>query len=670
MNQIFRLFFTLLFTILLGNSFCIFAQPDWQWGKRGGSFGSGSGYLSSEEVLDMATDKNGNVYVLSVHNPGATPNVDGHVGTGIYDNMILASWNCNGTFRWMKTFGTAGNTIAKNLGLDTLGGVYVAGISTSTNPFQYAYFDSDTTLGNTNKGLFLIKYDTSGDYKWLRMPQPDTASATSLSFNFPYGLAVAPNGDCYMFNHLSPGNYNGSSYIVSEYGFHLLRYNKEGTFISGTPIDMSVSSTTFGPDLNNVQFSQFNRNHKNGKFYIFGQYFPDYGDLTFGTTSINTPGPGVGIGPIFLASFNSSGDNIWVKQSTPAGYITNRYCKPVLDEQGNIYIGGDAFPYTVNEFNGYTFTNSMGDGMVAFVSSLDSNGSHRWTTNANTDGEIIGHGISYINNTLSLTGYYGREVQWGTKELTNRIGATSGADVYLARFNASTGAIVSLDSLVTSGIGNTGTAVVNDKNGNAYVGGRFSEQLYVDGTTLNSAGGDYDWFVAKFGSSNCNCTVPTPNYTYSPAGTNTLSFNYTGSTPYTSISWDFGDGSPAATTANPTHAYSTAGNYTVCVTVTNACGSNTYCMLVNSSGTSSISNIPGFVNINIYPNPAMQMIHIDHATAGTTLDVLNVTGTNMMQVTLKGNKDIIDVSNLASGMYLLRFTDKDGKQGSTRFVKQ
>ncbi len=669
MNQTFRLFSIIFFTVLLGYSFCAHAQSDWQWGKRGGSFASSSGAYSSEEVMDLVTDKNGNVYVLAIHNQGAVPNVDGHVGTGIYDNMILASWNCNGTFRWMKTFGTAGNTFARNIGVDTLGGIYVAGISTSTNASQYAYFDSDTTLGYSTKSFFLVKYDTSGNFKWLNRPQPDTASSSTVTYTAPYGLSTAPNGNSYLLCHLSPGNYNGSGYIVTEYGFHMLEYNKEGAFVSGTPLDITVSSSTWGPDLTNMQFSQFNRNHKNGKFYIYGQYNPDYGDLKFGTTTIVGTGGILGY-PMYLAAFNSSGSNLWVKQSSEDGSILTRNCKPVLDEQGNIYIGGDAFPYTINVFNGYTFTNSMGDGMVAFVSSLDSNGNHRWTTNANTDGEIIGHGISYMNNTISLTGYYGREVQWGTKELTNRIGATSGADVYLARFNASTGAIVSLDSLVTSGIGNTGTAVVNDKNGNAYVGGRFSEQLHVDGTTLNSAGGDYDWFVAKFGTSNCNCTIPTPNYTYSPAGTNTLSFNYTGSTPYTSITWDFGDGSPAATTANPTHAYSTAGNYTVCVTSTNACGSNTYCMLVNSSGTSSISNIPGFVKINIYPNPATQLIHIDHATAGTTLDVLNVTGTNMMQVTLKGNKDMIDVSNLASGMYLLRFTDKNGKQGSTRFVKQ
>jgi len=63
------------------------------------------------------------------------------------------------------------------------------------------------------------------------------------------------------------------------------------------------------------------------------------------------------------------------------------------------------------------------------------------------------------------------------------------------------------------------------------------------------------------------------------------------------------------------------------------------------------------------------MIHIDHAAAGTILDVYNATGKHIMQATLRGNKDIVDISKLAKGIYLLHFTGKNGKQGSTRLVK-
>lgn len=45
----------------------------------------------------------------------------------------------------------------------------------------------------------------------------------------------------------------------------------------------------------------------------------------------------------------------------------------------------------------------------------------------------------------------------------------------------------------------------------------------------------------------------------------------------TSWSWDFGDGSPLDTAQNPTHFYQQNGAYTVCLVVTNACSSDTFC---------------------------------------------------------------------------------------------
>lgn len=44
-----------------------------------------------------------------------------------------------------------------------------------------------------------------------------------------------------------------------------------------------------------------------------------------------------------------------------------------------------------------------------------------------------------------------------------------------------------------------------------------------------------------------------------------------------SFYWDFGDGTYDSTNFNPTHIYSTIANYQACLTVSSACGSNTYC---------------------------------------------------------------------------------------------
>ena len=96
---------TTIIAILLCISQTLNAQlPSWQWGKRGGSPSSSTNSSQFETVLDMATDPNGNVYVLGRNSGKTLPDVDGHAGLSTHDDVTVASWDCNGHFRWMKSF--------------------------------------------------------------------------------------------------------------------------------------------------------------------------------------------------------------------------------------------------------------------------------------------------------------------------------------------------------------------------------------------------------------------------------------------------------------------------------------------------------------------------------------------------------------------------------------
>ena len=71
------------------------------------------------------------------------------------------------------------------------------------------------------------------------------------------------------------------------------------------------------------------------------------------------------------------------------------------------------------------------------------------------------------------------------------------------------------------------------------------------------------------------CTPPVAAFSGSPtSGDYPLTVNFTdASTGATSWSWDFGDGG-SSTAQNPSHTYTAEGTYTVALTVTNACGSD------------------------------------------------------------------------------------------------
>ncbi len=47
-------------------------------------------------------------------------------------------------------------------------------------------------------------------------------------------------------------------------------------------------------------------------------------------------------------------------------------------------------------------------------------------------------------------------------------------------------------------------SITSDRYGNFYAGGQFSSTLYVASNVLNSAGGETDFFIAKYGTPNCS----------------------------------------------------------------------------------------------------------------------------------------------------------------------
>ena len=532
------------------------------------------------------------------------------------------------------------------------------------------YFDTDTTLPNTNKKAFLVKYDTSGTYQWLKMPQPDTAAASSETR--PLDMSVAPNGDIYWLSCFAPGNYDSNAFIVQQKKYYIIKYNSSGLFQQQIPLDMLTTNGSNPNNLDgitNAEAAYFARDHRNGRFYLAGGYTKLFGTLTFGSMSIDAVGD-PGAARLYVTAFSSTGTNLWVKQVDPA-YNGAVLYRPAINGQGHIFICGNTVPG--NSFGGYTFTN-LGFGGVPFLIALDTNGNNIWATNGHSANVgISASAIACSNNEVAVAGSYARNFIWQQDTVTAAQITTGNTFPYIARFNATTGQIIEMDSIpCDSTLTNTASALTADKKNNFYMGGRFMSKMYIGPNTLTKIGpgGSYDWFVAKFGTDNCDCNIPQPSFTKTNGSGNTVSFSYTGTTPYSSISWDFGNGSTPATTANPSHTYAAAGPYTVCVTVINDCGSNTACNTIQAGGGNSVANIPGFASISLYPNPANQSITIEHAVPGTTIEIHSVVGQRMVNTTLVGNRDIVDVSNLPPGLYIIRFTDKEGRQGTARFVKQ
>lgn len=595
---------------------------------------------------DVATDKHGNVYGL-IHASGIV-DVDGQLSTNPDGKIVLASWNCDGNFRWMKSIGGAGVSVHAHLEVDTMEGIYLFG-SVSGDTINWST-DTTATLAQGTKGAFLMKYNTLGQMQWFRMP------ITSFANNNYYDFSASSSGDLYWFALLQPGSYNDGLSIPTQ-KYYAVHYNAAGTFQSAIPLDITISGPTALSLAPGFVFDQ-----RKARFYTSINYTKQTGSLMIGSTPITAP-PSILTGTIgVLAAFNKQGVNLWVKQATPD--TTSTVTKPTVGTDGTIFLGFNAFPGVV--FCGDTVKNSLGNVAVPQLMALDTNGSLLWVNRAAVklkNPSIVS--VAMVNNVLIGTGIFNDTLYWDNKAI---ICPTWGFQTYLVRANASTGTLVGLDALTTSSLSGPRTMNV-DKNSNIYIAGHFEGNMSFGTSNFSSGTNWEDEYLVKYKNTQCNCDLLQPGFSQSNTGVGTYQFTYTGQTPYATISWDFGDGTPTTNTSNPAHTYSQPGTYPVCVTVTNGCGSNTTCnfLVINTTG---IQNTHVLGSLRLYPNPAQKEVVIDGLQPGTGIEIFDVLGRIWYSNVTSTEQEKIDIKELPNGTYIMRLVERDGNSFSKKFTKE
>lgn len=485
----------LLYTILF-IPFLLTAQI-WQWGIRGGGIAdnnnSGGG---RETVIDMATDANGNLYTLARINANATITINNQTITpqGTNGEILIVSTNCYGQIRWVKVLGGPQNETPIAVATDGANGIYIAGAMASGTK----YFDTDTLQSNAIvKRFFIIKYDTSGTYQWLRQPTPDTVTSYANSGNYFFLDIVGSNeSGVFALSYLKPGLLGNSNYAITTEGFYILNYNANGTMQPPIPLDMQINFDV--TSFNNIRMARM----PSGKIILGCRVSgsgnpPTNYNLSVGGQAVNNP--------ILVCMFNANGSLLWKATNTNniAGALNYR---PIIKD-GAIYIAPSTNGNLDTLFN-IPFINSLGGNhSIPSVLKIDTTGVVIWAkmtagTNANTNAKAL-----TSNNQIYLAGDYPLRLEWQGQVLQNNF--NQGYDIFIAKLDPTTGNVISLDSLDGDfGYNDAATAIVSDNKGNIYIGGEMGNQLYVGNQTLQSSGGTSDFFIAKFGTANCSNVVP------------------------------------------------------------------------------------------------------------------------------------------------------------------
>jgi hypothetical protein len=501
--------------------FCWNTQAQsWQWGKRGGT--TDDLQNTSEYVRKIVTDANGNIYLL-VPVGISNLNIDGHPkatysilggGSGANIDFVIASFACDGSYRWSKVIGGQDSDYMQNLQIDAQGNLYGIGyiINNYDDIFEpglhpQVHFDADLILpyasdNQNQQTMFMVKYDSNGVMQWVRFPQAANISGAD-SFNAtPINLEVDPQGNSFWLCFLKPGTYCNGALVTTTDGYYLLKYDALGNFIGFSLMDIQLTAGSLYLNFKMI------RNHNTGVIYIsdtINKQGASVDMLTVGGQSIDHSK--------FVAAFNSNGALLWkIENNSILG--SGSYTKVALDPEGNLYVNGGAErisfenPEIIESFNGVQFspTLSSTEYPVAFVSKIDPNGNTIWQTNGRTKFNLPGN-IAINGNEVVLVGSMKGAQQWGNISTPDN---GNFYDVYLAKFNKTTGEILGINTIPSPpNTDDFGTAITTDIHDNYYIGGSFASTLTVGSSVIQSGGGG-DFFIAKFGTSNCALGVETP----------------------------------------------------------------------------------------------------------------------------------------------------------------
>ena len=153
-------------------------------------------------------------------------------------------------------------------------------------------------------------------------------------------------------------------------------------------------------------------------------------------------------------------------------------------------------------------------------------------------------------------------------------------------------------------------------------------------------------------------TAPSAQFT---TGQNGLNYVFTAlDGAATSYQWDFGDGTQL-THNQPTifHTYAQNGTYTITLTVSGACGSNTYTQVISPSVSLQQDDL---FPVSVYPNPAGDLVWVE-AEALSRIQLYDISGKRLLDRNYSaGNRQSIDLSACTAGIYWLQIT---GAKGTT-----
>jgi len=527
-----------------------------------------------------------------------------------------ASWD------WARSTGSLNPDYGNSVSVDSVGNSYIAG-----------YFDGPTisfgsitiTNSGTHDNMLLAKYDPSGNALWAKCAQGNAdCYANSVSSDkqgkicitgyFNTAIMVIDNDT--LINRNSSGNSSDIFILKCDSAGNILWARSAG----GQGLD--GGSGTFLDNLGNC--------------YVSGTF--NSASIIFQSDTLYNADPTGSSPDIFLAKYDVNGNLLWAK--TEGGAAADLAGSVAGDDFGNSYITGSFQSATIT-FGSTTLTNSGAYGDI-FIVKYDPLGNVLWAKSATgTDGETSNCVAIDKKGNSFITGFYASStLNFGTFSLSN---STGYPHTFIAKYD-SNGNVRWVKSC-TSTRTDFGNSVAVDNLGYCYLTGVFeAANMTIASTTLINAdntGNTFDIFLTKYDSLGNNVWAQRAggNNDDAPFWIDVDAYDVCYMTGYFR-SPTIAFGSNVLTNGSTTFAYQ-----------------NLFlARLVDPLSIKTLQN--GDQVISLFPNPSSGIFHLSEVKGLTDVLIYDSFGRLVKQETIDASSSTIDLTGIANGIYLARFTQK------------
>ncbi len=381
------------------------------------------GTPARDQSNSVAVDGSDNIYIT-----GWTEGDLGEPNAGEGD-AFLVKFDTLGNELWSRQVGTVSTDESRSVAVDGSGNVYITG-----------YTQGD--LAGPNAGLsdaFLVKYDSLGNQIWSQQ-------IGTSGMEYSYSVAVDGSGNAYITGD-TYGDLDGTNAGYSD--IYLVKFDSSGNQLWAKQI--GTPRRDYGRSVA-VDAS--------GNAFITG-----WTEGSLGGTNAGEADP-------FLAKFDSSGNQLWLKQLGTSNYDFSTAV--AVDSSGNAYISGDTYGSLARPLSGYY--------KDAFLVKFSSSGNKLWAKQIGTSKHDRSNSVAVdCFDNVYIAGY----------TQGNLAGTNAGNyDAFVVKFDSS-GKQLWSQQIGSSGLDDSKSLAVNSYG-----------NVCITGWTYGSLGGpnagDYDAFLIKF----------------------------------------------------------------------------------------------------------------------------------------------------------------------------